>query len=218
MRHVDAGSDGTEEWEILALINPVYDMHRLGIFFTASPRHADILLVTGAGARGMAEPLRRTYEAMPDPKVVIAVGTDAISGGLVGPVLRDDRRDRRQVPVDVWVPGSPPSPFSILHALLLASAGCPQAGSRERAVTAFSGVLARRAGAAGRGGRGLTWCSRARPGWPGAVPARRGRVGLPGRGRRGRAGRADGPARGRLAGSGPAPPASPPTGCPGCSW
>src|SRR5216683_4970582 len=85
LRHVDAGSDGTEEWEILALLNPVYDVHRLGIFFTASPRHADVLLVTGAGAKGMTEPLRRTYDAMPHPKVVIAVGTDAVSGGLVSP-------------------------------------------------------------------------------------------------------------------------------------
>ncbi len=84
LRHVDAGSDGSEEWEILALLGPVYDIHRLGIFFTASPRHADVLLVTGAGSAGMAGPLRTTYEAMPDPKLVIAVGTDAVSGGLLG--------------------------------------------------------------------------------------------------------------------------------------
>ena len=68
LRHVDAGSDGSEEWEIMALLNPVYDIHRLGIFLTASPRHADVLLVTGAGANGMADPLRETYEAMPSPK------------------------------------------------------------------------------------------------------------------------------------------------------
>ena len=85
VRHVDCGSDGAEEWEVAALFNPVYDVHRLGIFFTASPRHADVLLVTGAGARGMAAPLRRTYEAMPEPKLVIAAGTDAISGGLLAP-------------------------------------------------------------------------------------------------------------------------------------
>ena len=84
LRHVDAGSDGAEEQEIAALLNPVYDIHRLGIFITASPRHADVLLVTGAGAHGMAEPLRRTYAGMPDPKIVIAVGTDAVSGGLAG--------------------------------------------------------------------------------------------------------------------------------------
>ena len=83
IRHVDAGSDGSEEWEIQALLGPVYDIHRLGVFFTASPRHADVLLVTGAGARGMSGPLRTTYDGMPHPKVVIAVGTDAVSGGLL---------------------------------------------------------------------------------------------------------------------------------------
>jgi Ni,Fe-hydrogenase III small subunit/ferredoxin len=120
VRHVDAGSDGSEEWEVLALLGPVYDVHRLGVFFTASPRHADILLVTGAGAAGMAGPLRATYEAMPDPRVVIAAGTDAVSGGL----LRESDVTRggvsASVPVDVWVPGSPPSPFGILYALLIA--------------------------------------------------------------------------------------------------
>jgi Ni,Fe-hydrogenase III small subunit/ferredoxin len=119
IRHVDAGSDGSEEWEILALLNPVYDVHRLGIFFTASPRHADVLLVTGAGAHGMAAPLRRTYDAMPGPKVVIAAGTDAVSGGLVSPSYATLGGVGEVVPVDVWVPGSPPSPFQLLHALLL---------------------------------------------------------------------------------------------------
>jgi Ni,Fe-hydrogenase III small subunit/ferredoxin len=119
IRHVDAGSDGSEEWEILALLNPVYDVHRLGIFFTASPRHADVLLVTGAGTHGMAAPLRRTYEAMPHPKIVIAAGTDAVSGGLVSPSYATQGGVGDVVPVDVWVPGSPPSPFQLLHALLL---------------------------------------------------------------------------------------------------
>jgi Ni,Fe-hydrogenase III small subunit/NAD-dependent dihydropyrimidine dehydrogenase PreA subunit len=118
VRHVDAGSDGSEEWEIQALLGPVYDIHRLGIFFTASPRHADVLLVTGCGAAGMTGPLRITYEGMPDPKVVIAVGTDAASGGLLGAHLGGVPAD---VPVDVWVPGSPPSPFAILNALLIAT-------------------------------------------------------------------------------------------------
>ena len=125
LRHVDAGSDGTEEQEIAALLNPVYDIHRLGIFFTASPRHADVLLVTGAGAHGMAEPLRRTYAGMPDPKIVIAVGTDAVSGGLLGGSAGEPAASYATaggvgavVPVDVWVPGSPPPPFAILHALL----------------------------------------------------------------------------------------------------
>ncbi len=125
LRHVDAGSDGAEEQEIAALLNPVYDIHRLGIFFTASPRHADVLLVTGAGAHGMAEPLRRTYAGMPDPKIVIAVGTDAVSGGLLGGTAGPPAVSYATsggvgavVPVDVWVPGSPPPPFAILHALL----------------------------------------------------------------------------------------------------
>jgi len=118
VRHVDTGSDGSEEWEIQALLGPVYDIHRLGIFLTASPRHADVLLVTGAGTDGMAEPLRVTYDGMPDPKVVIAVGTDAASGGLLGDELTGVAG---HVPVDVFVPGSPPSPFGILNALLIAT-------------------------------------------------------------------------------------------------
>ena len=120
IRHVDAGSDGSEEWEIAALLGPVYDVHRLGVFFTASPRHADLLMVTGAGSEGMAGPLRTTYEAMPDPRLVLAVGTDAISGGMVSPSYATKGGIGAIVPVDVWVPGSPPSPFSILHGILLA--------------------------------------------------------------------------------------------------
>lgn len=120
VRHVDAGSDGSEEWEILALLNPVYDVHRLGIFFTASPRHADILLVTGVGATGMLAPLARTLDAMPAPTVIVAAGTDAISGGLVHPTYATSGGVAGTLPVDVWVPGSPPTPFSLLHGLLLA--------------------------------------------------------------------------------------------------
>lgn len=135
LRHVDAGSDGSEEWEILALLNPVYDIHRLGMFFTASPRHADILLVTGSGARGMATPLRETYEAMPHPKVVIAVGSDAVGGGIVSPSYATSGGIGGILPVDVWLPGSPPSPFAILSALLLALDRLPpaeSAGARAR--------------------------------------------------------------------------------------
>jgi Ni,Fe-hydrogenase III small subunit/ferredoxin len=126
LRHLDAGSDGAEEQEIAALLNPVYDIHRLGIFFTASPRHADVLLVTGAGAHGMAEPLRRTFTGMPDPKLVIAVGTDAVSGGLAAGSYATANGVGDVVPVDVWVPGSPPSPFSILQALLVALGRLPR--------------------------------------------------------------------------------------------
>jgi len=119
IRHVDAGSDGSEEWEVAALINPVYDVHRLGIYFTATPRHADLLLVTGVGTAGMAGPLRRTYMAMPDPKVVLAAGTDPISGGLVHPSYAGADGIGSVVPIDVFVPGSPPSPFSLLHGILV---------------------------------------------------------------------------------------------------
>jgi Ni,Fe-hydrogenase III small subunit/ferredoxin len=128
IRHVDAGSDGSEEWEIAALNNPVYDIQRLGIFFTASPRHADLLLVTGTGTLGMAGPLRRTYEALPVPKIVIAAGTDATSGGIVHPTYATSGGIGDLVPVDVWVPGSPPSPFSLMHAILLGIGLLPNAG------------------------------------------------------------------------------------------
>lgn len=120
LRHVDAGSDGSDEWEIAALTNPVYDVQRLGIYFTASPRHADILLVTGVGSAGMTEPLRRTLEAMPNPKVVIAAGVEAISGGLVGEGYASSGGVESSVHVDVFIPGSPASPFSLLHGILLA--------------------------------------------------------------------------------------------------
>jgi Ni,Fe-hydrogenase III small subunit/ferredoxin len=121
VRHVDAGSDGSEEWEIAALTNPVYDIHRLGVFFTASPRHADVLLVTGAGARGMAAPLRRTYEATARPVVVIAAGTDACGGGFFADSYATHGGLAPLLDVDIWVPGSPPTPFALLHALLLAA-------------------------------------------------------------------------------------------------
>ena len=82
IRHVDAGSDGAEEWEIQALTNPYYDMQRLGLFFTLSPRHADVLLVTGGVTEPMRAPLLRAWEVMPEPKAVVAAGTDACSGGF----------------------------------------------------------------------------------------------------------------------------------------
>ncbi len=129
LRHVDAGSDGSEEWEIMALLNPVYDIHRLGMFFTASPRHADVLLVTGSGAHGMAGPLGETFETMPHPKVVVAVGSDAVSGGIVSPSYATSGGVGGIVPVDVWLPGSPPSPFAILSALLLALGRLPAVGA-----------------------------------------------------------------------------------------
>jgi Ni,Fe-hydrogenase III small subunit/NAD-dependent dihydropyrimidine dehydrogenase PreA subunit len=125
IRHVDAGSDGSDEWEVNALFNPVYDAHRLGIFLTASPRHADILLVTGAGARGMTQPLARTLEAMPRPLVVIAAGVDAIGGGMFTGSYATHAGVGDLLPVDVWAPGNPASPFTLLHAILLALGRVP---------------------------------------------------------------------------------------------
>ncbi|GAB3917921.1 hypothetical protein GCM10027613_19130 [Microlunatus endophyticus] len=124
LRHIDLGSDGSEEWEITALLNPVYDIHRLGLFFTTTPRHADLLMITGAGARSMIGPLQRTLEAIARPFVVMAVGADAISGGMIAAGPDGSYAVVGGVgelaPVDVWVPGSPPSPFMILSGLLLA--------------------------------------------------------------------------------------------------
>jgi Ni,Fe-hydrogenase III small subunit/ferredoxin len=121
VRHVDAGSDGAEEWEVAALGNPYYDLQRLGLHFTLSPRHADVLLVTGGVTRPMESPLRRAYEAMPSPKAVVAVGADACSGGFAAEGDEIAGGVDRVLPVDVYVPGSPPTPIAILHGLLLAA-------------------------------------------------------------------------------------------------
>jgi Ni,Fe-hydrogenase III small subunit/ferredoxin len=120
IRHVDAGSDGAEEWEIIALTNPYYDIQRLGLYFTASPRHADVLLVTGGVTAPMREPLGRAWEAMPGPKALIAAGTDACSGGIAEAGGETAGGVDRVLPVDVYVPGSPPAPIALLHGLLLA--------------------------------------------------------------------------------------------------
>jgi Ni,Fe-hydrogenase III small subunit/ferredoxin len=125
VRHIDCGSDGAEEWEIQALWNPYYDIQRLGFFLTAAPRHADILLVTGPVTRAMREPLERTWEVMPAPKALIAVGTDACSGGLSAAGALTAGGVDAVLAVDVYVPGSPPSPIAIMHALLLATGRLP---------------------------------------------------------------------------------------------
>jgi Ni,Fe-hydrogenase III small subunit/formate hydrogenlyase subunit 6/NADH:ubiquinone oxidoreductase subunit I len=120
VRHIDCGSDGSEEWEIQALWNPYYDIQRLGFFLTNSPRHADVLLVTGGVTGPMRKPLQRTWDVMPEPKALVAVGTDACSGGLAADGAPVAGGVDRVLPVDVYVPGSPPAPIAIVHALLLA--------------------------------------------------------------------------------------------------
>ncbi|HLI58966.1 MAG TPA: hypothetical protein VKV21_04800 [Solirubrobacteraceae bacterium] len=120
VRHIDCGSDGSEEWEIQALWNPHYDIQRLGFFLTNAPRHADILLVTGGVTTPMRAPLMRTWEVMPEPKALVAVGADACSGGLAAATGRIAGGVDRVLPVDVYVPGSPPPPLAILHGLMTA--------------------------------------------------------------------------------------------------
>jgi Ni,Fe-hydrogenase III small subunit len=115
---VDVGSCNACNLEVLALANPYYDSQRLGIFFTNSPRHADVLMVVGVPTEEMVDPMRRAYEALPSPKAVIAIGVCPISGGIFAgtPGLRPSLAD--VVPVDLYVPGCPPSPFAVLDGIL----------------------------------------------------------------------------------------------------
>ena len=120
IRHVDAGSCNGCELEINALNNPYYNIEGLGIRFVASPRHADLLLVTGPVSRHMAEALRRTYEATPEPKLVVAIGDCGCNGGLFGESYASCGRVANVIPVDAEVPGCPPPPLEILRGILAA--------------------------------------------------------------------------------------------------
>jgi len=120
LRHLDAGSCNACDWELAALLNPVYDVRRLGIDFVASPRHADGVVVTGPVTRNLATAVHRTVEAIPDPRVVIAVGACAASGGIVGEGYASAGGVDRVLPVDVYVPGCPPRPEAILFGILVA--------------------------------------------------------------------------------------------------
>ncbi len=115
---VDVGSCMACNLEVLALSNPYYDSQRLGIFFTNSPRHADVLVVVGVPTDEMVEPVRRAYEAMPAPKAVIAVGACPISGGVFAGTGGLKPSLEAVIPVDRFVPGCPPPPVAILHAIL----------------------------------------------------------------------------------------------------
>lgn len=132
IRHVDAGSCNGCELEIHALNNPLYNIERLGIRFVASPRHADLLLVTGPVSRHMALALRQTYAAMPDPKLVVALGDCGCTGGVFGESYASCGRVANVIPVDVTVPGCPPAPLRIFQGILTAistprSTGAPPA-------------------------------------------------------------------------------------------
>ena len=120
IRHVDAGSCNGCELEIHALNNPYYNLEGLGMRFVASPRHADLLLVTGPVSRNMEEALRRTYEATPEPKLVVAIGDCGCTGGIFGENYACRGRVSSVLPVDVAVPGCPPAPSAILQGILTA--------------------------------------------------------------------------------------------------
>jgi Ni,Fe-hydrogenase III small subunit len=133
IRHVDAGSCNGCELEIQALNNPLYNLEGLGIRFVASPRHADLLLVTGPVSKHMEAALRRTYEATPDPKLVVALGDCGCTGGIFGESYASLGRVSNVIPVDAAVPGCPPSPTRILQGILavLARSRAPVAGGGE---------------------------------------------------------------------------------------
>lgn len=120
VRHLDAGSCNGCDWEIAALLNPFHDIQRLGIDFVASPRHADLLLVTGVMTRNLEEAAIRTYEAMPEPRFVVAVGACAISGGVFAGSYANRDGISGVLPVDVFVPGCPPRPEALIQGLLVA--------------------------------------------------------------------------------------------------
>lgn len=126
IRHVDAGSCNGCESELQALNNPFYNLHRLGIFFTPSPRFADLLLVTGPVTHAMHEPLKAAFEAMPNPRWVMAVGTCAVAGGIPGGNYACGTGLEGVLPVDIYLPGCPPNPAAIMEALLMFLDRVPQ--------------------------------------------------------------------------------------------
>jgi len=120
IRHVDAGSCNGCELEIHAVNNAYYNIEGLGIKFVASPRHADMLLVTGPVSRHMVTALKRTFDAMPEPKLVVAIGDCACDGGIFGESYASCGRVANVIPVDVVVSGCPPTPTAILQGILTA--------------------------------------------------------------------------------------------------
>lgn len=120
IRHVDVGSCNACDFEMNALTNPIYDIQQYGMDFVASPRHADLLMVTGVVTRNLLQALLMTYEAVPAPKIVMAVGACAASGQVFGNSYGICGAVNEFVPVDIYVPGCPPRPQALLYGLLLA--------------------------------------------------------------------------------------------------
>jgi len=118
IREVDAGSCNGCELEIIAMNNPIYNCERFGMQFTASPRFADLLLVTGPVSINMEIALKRTYDATPDPKLVIAVGDCGCTGGIFGESYASLGKVSNVIPVDASIPGCPPTPFELLNGIL----------------------------------------------------------------------------------------------------
>jgi Ni,Fe-hydrogenase III small subunit len=130
IRTIDTGSCAACESEVRLLLAPHYDLHRLGLFFTPTPRHADMLMVTGPAVRAMGTAVQKTYEAMPEPKVVMAVGACPLGGVYPEDELVHGSLER-VLPVDVFVPGCPPSPLALLQGLLVAVGRLSEKVSRE---------------------------------------------------------------------------------------
>ena len=120
IRHVDAGSCNGCELEIHAMNNPYHNLEGLGIRFVASPRHADMLLVTGPVSRNMEVALKRTYDATPEPRLVVAVGDCGCTGGIFGESYASCGRVSNVIPVDVAIPGCPPTPVQMMRGILTA--------------------------------------------------------------------------------------------------
>ncbi len=118
IRQIDSGSCNGCEFEIAALMNPVYDIQRFGIDFVASPRHADMLLVTGGVTRNLEEALRKAYSATASPKMMVAIGACACGGGMIGSTYANIGGVDKLFPVCIYVPGCPPRPQAILEGIL----------------------------------------------------------------------------------------------------
>jgi Ni,Fe-hydrogenase III small subunit len=118
LRQISAGGDNSCEWELNAANNVQFDMSRFGIDFVASPRHADGIVITGPVTQNMAEPLQICYDAVPDPKIVVLAGTDAISGGIFAGSSAIDRSFIEKTRIDLYIPGNPAHPLTIINGLL----------------------------------------------------------------------------------------------------